>query len=363
MKAHHVAFKAATRYEPTSAAFTVSDRSKLTELAEGPYCILSLMFDAASLCQLDASCRLLWNLNRANVGPWQAVGTSVFRGLELENDGVFEEPRLPVTRRLGEFSSRHKELTAKKVEHFDCDWKDRYRHFWSNVATLCSPFQGSEITAVAHPDEVAYFRCRLCTDVLDDTSQGVYVEVEVLANPDNVSMAVVDFEAGGCSSVTFSPDTGAVIRERKVREAPRRVEGEYIQPLLAVAPGRRFCGLMGLYLCQGRLAFFRRCSVCETDDTLQREIADDGDASMLGGVELGSWETTGFVSDLSWAEGRRLTPCLAFRDEGAYQVKVVFVGKKPPVARERWGVDNSAQANWNSFDWEVSPFANDAADP
>ena len=60
-------------------------------------------------------------------------------------------------------------------------------------------------------------------------------------------------------------------------------------------------------------------------------------------TEMGPWETTGFVSDLDWAEaesraelwlfgwqlacgtaalgqGRRLTPCLAFRDEGAYRV-------------------------------------------
>ena len=64
---------------------------------------------------------------------------------------------------------------------------------------------------------------------------------------DNLSLAVVDFESGGRSSVrfdwqisrqsvhfpqccmsrlslkrrTFSPDTGAVIREKKLRESPR----------------------------------------------------------------------------------------------------------------------------------------------
>merc|ERR1719188_228628 len=103
--------------------------------------------------------------------------------------------------------------------------------------------------------------CRLRTDILSaDSDRDVYLEVEVLANPDNVSLAVVDFEAGGCSSVTFSPDTGAVIRERKVREAPRRVEGAYIQPLPSLPPGQAFFGLLGLYLFQGNLAFFRRCA-------------------------------------------------------------------------------------------------------
>merc|ERR1719253_1362384 len=150
------------------------------------------------------------------------------------------------------------------------DWKSRFRRFCAEVPTFCAPFHGPQITSVAHPDEVAYFRCRLCTDILDEGCEhGVYLEVEVCLNPDNLSMAVVDFEAGGCSSVTFSPDTGAVIRERKVREAPRKVEGAYIQPLPTVPPGRRFHGLMGLYLHRGRIAFFRRCmgGLTEPQDT------------------------------------------------------------------------------------------------
>merc|ERR1719188_2490817 len=101
--------------------------------------------------------------------------------------------------------------------------------------------------------------CRLRTDILSaDSDRDVYLEVEVLANPDNVSLAVVDFEAGGCSSVTFSPDTGAVIRERKVCEAPRRVEGAYIQPLSTITNGRGFEGSMALHFHGGQLAFFRR---------------------------------------------------------------------------------------------------------
>merc|ERR1719188_35712 len=101
--------------------------------------------------------------------------------------------------------------------------------------------------------------CRLRTDILSaDSDRDVYLEVEVLANPDNVSLAIVDFEAGGCSSVTFSPDTGAIIQERKVNEVPRKVEGFYIQPLDTITDGQCFEGFIGFYYCAGHLAFFRR---------------------------------------------------------------------------------------------------------
>ncbi|CAE7889369.1 unnamed protein product [Symbiodinium microadriaticum] len=250
------------------------------------------------------------------------------------------------------------------------DWKGRFQHFKHNIPTFCTPFGGREITCVAHPDEVAYLRCRLCTDVVRASTQGVYLEVEVATNPDNLSMAVVDFEAGGCSSVTFSPDTGAVIRERKVREAPRKVEGAYIQPLPTVTTGRPFHGLMGLYLCKDRLAFFRRCEVpaapveggAQSDSNTPPGLAGGRFFPPLRGrpepdrTEMGPWETTGFVSDLDWAEGRRLTPCLAFRDEGAYCVRIVRIGATPPI-----DVQSASQPGSKIREQEVKEFAPDPA--
>lgn len=407
------------------AATPAPERPSLAELAEGPYFVLALLLDAQTLCATDASCRLLRQLNRACIGPWRALGATVFHGLELEREGVFEQPASSTGQRSGGQESGsdsergHGNGGGRKLARID--WKGRFHHFRTDVPTFCAPFSGPEIGTVAHPDEVAYFRCRLCTDVLGDKTlqRGVYFEVEVLANPDNLSFAVVDFEAGGCSSVTFSPDTGAVIRERKVREAPRKVEGAYIQPLPTVPPGKRFHGLMGLYLHKGRLAFFRRCDVSETgtdklgtdaaaaalqgDGPEQPAAAGDavapaeaggaaapvGAASVppsLGGPEplvaaatpgvwhangtngatgssiqmqLGPWETTGFVSDLGWAEGQRLTPCLAFRDEGAYRVRVVRVGSEPPLPQARWNVPDSSDGivAWSGFDWEVGATA------
>jgi len=254
--------------------------------------------------------------------------------MELDREGTFESvedvPGSPAE-------------SARK--HSRVDWKGRYAHFRTEVPTFRAPFVAGEITAVMNPDEVAYCRCRLRADQLDlQSNAGVYLEVHVINNPDNLSLAVVDFEAGGCSSVTFSPDTGAVIRERKVRESPRKVEGAYIQPLSTTRPGRKFEGIIGLYIFSGHLAFFRRCTVEDEEQAAK--------GTSKKGTTFGPWESTGFITDLAWAEGRRLTPCLAFRDEGAYHVRVARVGCEPP---EQVGKMNSAyeQNSWSGLDWEA----------
>jgi len=350
MKAHHGALKVAHAFQAAARPLysgaiqrppageqgaiqreTADHFPFLAELAEGPYFIIASMLDAASLCQTDTTCRIHYTMNRAHIGPWRALGAQMFDGIELEQDGLFEQPAHLV--------DDWDDCIVNGRKPARIDWKGRCRRFVAEVPTFCAPFHGAKITSVAHPDEVAYFRCRLCTDILHESCMhGVYLEVEVLLNPDNLSMAVVDFEAGGCSSVTFSPDTGAVIRERKVREAPRKVEGAYIQPLSTLPPGRRFRGVMGLYLYSGSLAFFRRCA---------NESAE-GDT-----MELGPWETTGFVSDLSWAEGRRLTPSLAFRGEGEYSVKILTVGTQPPLSIGRPSAELHDNVAWSGFDWEV----------
>lgn len=323
--------KSGTLSETSAELSSSSDRPFLSELAEGPYFVVAMKLDAATLCRADATCRLLNRLNRAHVGPWRALGARAFNGMELERDGTFE-----VTERDDEHDDNNHVSCAASRKLTRVDWKGRYSRFRAEVPTFRAPFTGSEIVSVCHPDEVAYCRCRLRTDILDDFSpdSGVYLEVEVLSNPDNISLAVVDFEAGGWSSVTFSPDTGAVFRERKVREAPRKVEGAYIQPLSTTPPGRRFEGSMGLYLQNGHLAFFRRCAQGEND------------------LEPEAWESTGFITDLTWAEGRRLTPCLAFRDEGAYKVRVVKVGSRPPLrpVKTKMAYD---EASWSGLDWEA----------
>jgi len=315
--------------EAAAGTLTASNYMTLAELAEGPYFVIAMQLDAGALCRADATCRLIRALNRAQVGPWRSLGARAFYGLELDRDGVFEL--------VERDSDASEEPYGSGRKHARVDWKGRYSRFWIEVPSFRAPFGGTEITSVSHPDEVAYCRCRLRTDLLDSISEnGVYLEVEVVANPDNLSLAVVDFEAGGRSSVTFSPDTGAVIRERKVREAPRKVEGSYIQPLSNTPAGQKFEGLMGVYLYRGHLAFFRRCIL----------------KGIQGDVETRSWESTGFITDLAWAEGRCLTPCLAFRDEGAYRVRVVGVGSRPPLPPEQTAMAYD-DSSWSGLDWEA----------
>jgi len=300
---------------------TAMGSSALLDLAvQGPYLLIATFLDMASLSRADAVCWPLRDVHRVNKGAWCTLGAQAFLGLELEGEGAFEpEALLP-------------------VKHNRLDWKGRYARFLMEMRAFREPFCSAEITQVEHADEIAYSRIRLCTEVLASVSaRGIYIEVEVLQNPDNVSLAVVNFDAGGCSSVTFSPDTGAVIHERKVCEEPRKVRGSYIQPLSTITQGQGFEGCMGLFLQGGQLAFFRR----------HLEAGEEGSEPGLG-----PWECTGFISDLDWADGKQLTPCLAFRDEGAYHVRIAHVGLQPPLMPERTAMAYD-EANWNDLNWDA----------
>jgi len=280
----------------------------LAALAAGPYVGIASFLDARSLGRADVACRLLRGLNDQPTGPWHTMGEQTFFGMELDVVGGFQP--FEQARTLG--SNRSED-----------SWKARCALFRRSTPTFSAPFNGSEISHVDNPDEVAYCRCRLRTDLLDARpDRGVYIEVDVRSNVDNLSLAVVDFEGGGRSSVTFSPETGAVLRERKVREAPRAIEGTYIHLLPPAAPGRRFEGTMGLYLRGGHISFFRRWRVTVAPPA--------GSGATVGGTVEGPWETTGFCTDLKWAQGPRLSLCLAFRDNGPYRVLISRVGTSPP---------------------------------
>lgn len=320
----------ATSKMPTAPSF--AERMTLADLADGPYYVIAMQLGPRSLSCVDVACRLTRALNRAQNGPWCMLGKRTFHGLELDGDSTFEAADYePAGAGVGT------ERSTRKVARVD--WKGRYGRFRDEVKMFRSPFDGSEIRTIEQPDEIVYTRCKIRTDLLFDAScsSGIYLEVEVRSNPDNVSLALVDFEGGGCSSVTFSPDTGAVIRERKVCEAPRKVEGTYILPLTTITSGQGFEGSMGLYLRAGHLAFFRRRACSDAAKT----------------TECSLWESTGFVTDLTWAEGRRLTPCLAFRDVGTYQVSLTCVAAAPPLLTERTAFAYEP-SSWHSLDWDAT---------
>jgi len=270
-------------------------QSPLASLAAGPYLGIASCLDAWDLSQADATCRQLRAVNNLTTGPWQSLGERTYRGMELEVVGSYQS-----------FEQDH----AGNSEN----WKARWNLFRQAIPSFSSPFTGPEILRVATSDVVAYCRCRLRTDILAlHPDKGVYIEVDISANADNLSLAVVDFDGGGQSSVTFSPETGAVLRECRVRDSSVEIEGTYIHLLPSAGTGHRFQGTLGLYLKGGHLAFFRRW---------QGVIA--------GNRVQGAWESTGFCTDLKWAQGKRLSVCLAFRDSGPYRVSISKIGTDVP---------------------------------
>eukprot|EP00397_Hematodinium_sp_SG-2012_P015228 GEMP01015502.1.p1 GENE.GEMP01015502.1~~GEMP01015502.1.p1 ORF type:complete len:346 (+),score=82.54 GEMP01015502.1:75-1112(+) len=334
--------------------------------AQIPDDIFAVIFgklNATSLRSTDATCKTFCALNRS-LSLWRLLGARKFAGLELDDRGMFEQPIAPRMARncnmMGEpilpsfgnpavlanptplgarrhakngttagaqvVSTRGKE--RREVPRTEVNWKLRYAHFSRDVYEFRSPFDPVQIANVLTPDEVAYTKCRLRADyIIANPDISIYLEVGVAANADNLSLALVDFDEGGKSSVTFSPDTGAVIKETKVQESPRRVKGSYIQP---VKPNfTKFEGKMGMYVRMGLIAFFRQYATQP-------------------------WESTGFCVNFSWAKGKRLTPCLAFRDEGKYLTRITKVSQHPPF-EPHWHVDSFDDSKWEELNWEGGP--------
>jgi len=286
----------------------------LAALVGGPYFTITSWLESIDLCHVDAACRLLHAQNSLPSGPWFVNGDRTFFGMELDTGTGFLAFDHEKTN-LGDFSPASSGSSS---------WKARCKLFHDQAPSFSPPFSGPEIMSVEHPDEVAYCRCRIRADLLARRpDRGIYIEIEVLANADNLSLAIVDFEGGGRSSVTFSPETGAVLRERKVRESPRAIEGTYIHLLPAAPQGRKFEGSIGLYLAGGHLAFFRRWN--GGIHLLENVPGNSSNTSP------GVWESTGFCTDLKWAQGSRLSMCLAFRDDGAYHVRVAKISISPPL--------------------------------
>jgi hypothetical protein len=183
-----------------------------------------------------------------------------------------------------------------------------------------------EIFETRFDDEIIFFNM-----LFVDSTQPVYVEINVSENSDSFSFSLVDFDGSGQSSVTFSPDTGVVIKEKKVAETPGKVEGAYATPLRPISHdtvNERFTGKVGLYVRRSKLAFLRRSNL-----------------SML-------WETTNFVADTNWLSAGLFTPCVSFRDKGAYRVTISEVSRNCPIE----SLNNSAAirdepASWHALDW------------
>lgn len=315
---------AATPLRPASSASSPVPPSAnfgLLGLLDDVYMVAVQLLDADALRSLDAACRQLRVRNNSDTGSWHTLGMTHFRGLKVGTGGFFDaEPCVGIG--------------PPQCKRARLDWKLRYGEFGRALFRFSAPFDGTQISNVHRDEAVADLSCRLSTDPTE--ASGIYLELEVSKNPDNLSLAVQDDIEEGAprrGSLTFSPDTGAVIRERIVRDWPRKCEGAYIQPLPFIQGSSSFLGFIGLFLHRGQIAFFRRAII----------QAAEGKEPVLG-----PWECTGFVSDFTaWAKGRWLTPCVAFRKSGDYAVTIKGTSRVPPIAREQW----ASRAIWIVSDW------------
>jgi hypothetical protein len=180
--------------------------------------------------------------------------------------------------------------------------KDRYRKLVCAVTQFRSPFPDSQISFVSGSDQVAYFRAAISLDTLDRVPDGlgVYIEVVVQDAFDSLSLSLVDFDGKGSSSLTFSPDIGAVIAETKSNSEPLWITGKFAHCLKPQPRfGRGNVSMMGVFVSKN----------CEIEFIRQ----------LQPGFPVHS---TGVVGDCSWAHGGLITPCIAFRDQGEYSVHI-----------------------------------------
>eukprot|EP00929_Paragymnodinium_shiwhaense_P011439 TRINITY_DN117128_c0_g1_i1.p1 TRINITY_DN117128_c0_g1~~TRINITY_DN117128_c0_g1_i1.p1 ORF type:complete len:357 (-),score=53.94 TRINITY_DN117128_c0_g1_i1:45-1115(-) len=319
------------------------------DLWDGPFCDVAAMLDVTSLCQLDASCRDAKSQTQHDGGAWFRRGFVDFRGFRLYHG----EPDVwgmsgGHVSCGGSSSSKGSSCSGSRAEReLGTDWKSQYRRFRTSTRTFNEPFAGSELTTTAQSpeEEAAYLMCSLRGDVLSyGDNGGVYIQVEVTRCPGSLSISLVDFEADVVSSVTFSPENGAVLCERQGREAPEELDGVFAQPLQSLPVDMSLRGMVALYVENGHLAFLRRVPL--------RSFADaSGEAGMeeVAAEDWADWECTGFVCDLAWASSGCLRPCLGFSDAGgkAYQVRVVEVSNRRPEALDRFSSRALANISWH----------------
>lgn len=202
-----------------------------------------------------------------------------------------------------------------------------WRREFSRRNKYIHSFQGLAESAQIHSIEMhdTVLRLNVCILVDQIPEGGIFVDVLVNSLSDSISLSLVDFndKSGSGSSLTFSPDTGTVIRERK---SGNRIVGEYFQYLPA-------CPLFGDKA---------HCSLFISRDKAISFYRNHRD----------QWESTGSVSNCQWVSGGQLIPCIAFRDAGLYsiQIKRVGVGLPSCVSSEDVAATPPQSIQWTSID-------------
>eukprot|EP00930_Biecheleria_cincta_P085828 TRINITY_DN75196_c0_g1_i1.p1 TRINITY_DN75196_c0_g1~~TRINITY_DN75196_c0_g1_i1.p1 ORF type:complete len:476 (+),score=62.26 TRINITY_DN75196_c0_g1_i1:227-1654(+) len=337
LKKHYGYFRARTLKMPeleasgTSQQATGSSFSLLLSLAQtgpGLYTWLWLWCGQAPLCVLDRSCRLLCALNDSDIGPWRMLGRCVFGGLEhglgnFDSDAVLGwRSRYQMFRaqcsRFSSFLERNGQRTKIITSPNESSW--------GRLAASTS------LQRRIHANEVIDLGFDFCRERMETVSTGVYLEIEVLQNPDNLGLSLVLVGHSPLNSLTFCPEFGYV--DLEWRTGPHQCQGFRILVLPYIPGaelGERFLGRLGVFLRSDSVAFYRRSSSAMS----------------------GQWETSGFFSfaDCGWNSEHKVRACIAFRDEGTYSIRQTRLSWHPPISVET--KEAPSCSTWQPHVWEV----------
>lgn len=206
------------------------------------------------------------------------------------------------------------------LERSKClNWRNHYIYVHRELHSFRDV---QHISVIDSEDEVVYMKIKILIERIP--TDGVFVDVLVKSVCDNISISLVDFDGiGGCSSLTFSPDTGTVIKEKKISEYPRKIVGEYFQCLTPCPGFGKEHHIAAFISGKKQISFYRKVD--------------------------SHWETTGTVSDCMWVNGGKITPCIAFRDAGLYDIQVARVCLGLPVIAQ--APDPCNEEGWKPIGW------------
>lgn len=209
---------------------------------------------------------------------------------------------------------------------------------YRSVHTFRSPFSKRRVRFVTDSDSVAYVNLMISIECLRrerESSSGVYIEISVYRNTDSLSLCLVDFDGNGSSSLTFSPDAGAVIRERR----------SYSDSGVRVLTGE-YCNILSSSMTFG-------CDASKS--TMSVYVSSEGDVGFFRKQNRDSrWEICSNVTNCSeWLTGNVITPCVAFRDPGDYDIRIERVDSHIPSYIQSDMVPTAApKVEWRPMKWE-----------
>jgi len=244
--------------------------------------------DGAALCHLDATCKTVLAAHKAPTSTWQLEGFRMFNGISL----FATSTQRPLTASNDLKTNFEDSLTSfdefARTSSSTADWK-----------ALCASFHDECTTTEKREqdpvDRIVCCQCRINTDkLIGNTALGIYLEVEDCGQADGLFLGVRSHMEPGVNSLMFSPARGTLqevwLEEKWSESKFHRIRTRSAVILPSMSHSSNFSGRAGIYLYNGRVAFFRRYHNTTCDS---------------------SWETSVWADAPQWiGRGAWLQPCM-----------------------------------------------------